>query len=73
VTEAQRIMDSLKIEQARGNYDTARYYEKKRKWLGAKIYYNAVINTLRDNPDHPYAEMALRRIDAINKRLVDTQ
>jgi len=38
--QAQDIIVGLKTEQARGALQTARFYEKKRKWGGAMIYYN---------------------------------
>src|SRR5262245_39057885 len=66
VLEAQQIADSLKTEQARGSFDIARFYEKNRRWEGAKIYYNEVV--LKD-PSSKYADAARKRIDAINKRL----
>lgn len=55
-------MSSLKTEQARGSYEIARYYEKRRKWEGAKIYYNDV---LAKDPNSSMAEDARQRIDAI--------
>jgi outer membrane protein assembly factor BamD len=64
--EAQKISDSLKTEQARGSFDIARFYEKNRRWEGAKIYYNEVL--LKD-PSSKFADAARKRIDAINKRL----
>ncbi len=66
--EAQKMIDSLKQEQARGNFDVARFYEKKHKWQAARIYYNAVVDTLRDKPNSAFAEAARRRIDAIKKK-----
>lgn len=65
VSEAQKLVSSLKTEQARGSFDIARYYEKRGKWLAAKIYYNESYN--RD-PSGPYAERAKQQLDAINKR-----
>jgi outer membrane protein assembly factor BamD len=65
VAEAQKRMDGLKTEQARGSYEIARFYEKRRKWDGALIYYNEVL--LKD-PNSSYAEEARRRIDDIRKR-----
>jgi outer membrane protein assembly factor BamD len=64
VPEAQKIMTSLKVEQARGNFETAKYYEKRRKWNGALVYYNEVV--LRD-PNSPLATEARKRIDAIKQ------
>ncbi len=63
--EAQRLKGSLKTEQARGSFEIARYYEKKKRWLGALTYYNEAY--LRD-PNSQYAELAKQRIDAIKKR-----
>lgn len=68
VPEAQKKIDALKFEQARGSYDIARYYERHGKLEGAKIYYNSVIDTLRGVQNAPLAEDSRLRIDAINKR-----
>jgi outer membrane protein assembly factor BamD len=68
VPEAQKLIAALKTEQARGSFEIARYYEKKKRWKGSLIYYNEVVNILRTEPDSPYAEAAKERIDAINKR-----
>jgi outer membrane protein assembly factor BamD (BamD/ComL family) len=69
VPEAQRIIGELKGEQARGSFETAKFYEKKGKWLGARTYYNEVVSLLQENPESPYAVQARERIDAINRRL----
>ena len=66
--EAQKMIGELKTEQARGSFEIARFYEKKRRWDGARTYYNDVVNILRTEPGSPYAEAAKKRIDAINKR-----
>jgi outer membrane protein assembly factor BamD (BamD/ComL family) len=65
VPEAQKLMASLKVEQARGNFETAKYYEKRKKWNGALVYYNEVV--LRD-PNSPFATEARKRIDTIKQR-----
>ena len=65
VPEAQKIIDSLKTEQARGSLDIARFYEKRGRLEGAKIYYNEVL--LKD-PGSKYADIARERIDSIRKR-----
>jgi outer membrane assembly lipoprotein YfiO len=64
-SEAKKIMDSLKVEQARGNFRIAEFYEKRRKWSGAQIYYNEVANAM---PDTPAGAEARKRIDAIKQR-----
>src|SRR5262249_598942 len=65
VPEAQTYIDSLKTEQARGSFDIAKFYERKHRWAGAKIYYNDVV---QKDPSSKYAEEARQRIDEINKR-----
>ena len=69
VAEAQKQIIALKTEQARGNFETAKYYERRQKWLGARTYYNEVVNLLLNDPNSPYAVQARERIEAINKRL----
>jgi outer membrane protein assembly factor BamD (BamD/ComL family) len=64
-SDAQKKIDALKTEQARGSYEIARYYERRNKWEGAKIYYNDV---LAKDPNSKFAEDARQRIDAITKR-----
>jgi outer membrane protein assembly factor BamD len=63
--EAQSLKGALKTEQSRGSFEVARFYEKKKRWQGALIYYNEAY--LRD-PNSQYAEQARQRIDAIKKR-----
>jgi outer membrane protein assembly factor BamD len=65
VTEAQKTIESLKTEQARGSFDIAKFYERHHRWQGALIYYNEVL--LKD-PNSKYAETARQRIDALKKR-----
>ena len=66
VPAAQKTIDTLKGEEARGNYEIARFYEKQRKWNGALIYYNEV---LLQDPNSPLAPTARDKIDSIKKRL----
>lgn len=65
VNQAQQIIAELKTEQAAGNYKIARFYDKRNKWDGAKIYYNEVVLT---DPNSPYAAEARERIDQLNKK-----
>ena len=67
VPEAQKIVQELKTEQSRGNVEIARFYEKKKLWQGALVYYNEAVNK---DPNSRYAEEAKRRIEEINKRTV---
>lgn len=66
VPEAQKIIGSLKGAQARGSFDIARFYEKRKRWEGARIYYNEVL--LLD-PNSPYATEARQRIDQLRARI----
>jgi outer membrane protein assembly factor BamD len=62
--QAQRIVDDLRTEQARGALRIARYYEKKRQWRGARIYYNEVVAA---DPNSSYADEAKQRIAALSE------
>lgn len=66
VPQAQKAITALRTEQARGNFEIAKYYERNKRWGGALVYYNEVL--LRD-PNSPYAAQARERIDTIKKRL----
>jgi outer membrane protein assembly factor BamD len=65
VPETQKIIASLKTEQARGSFQTAKFYEKYHLWTGALVYYNEV---LVQAPDSPYAGESRQRIDVLKKR-----
>ena len=65
VPAAQKEVGALKTEQARGSFEVARFYERNRRWKGALIYYNDVLDK---DPGSKYADEARQRIDAINKR-----
>ena len=62
---AQKVIASLKAEQARGNFQIAKFYEKYHKWQGALVYYNQV---LLEDPSSPYAAQARVRIDELKRR-----
>ncbi len=66
---AEKLIEALKQEQARGSYEVARFYEKKKAWSGALVYYNEVL--LLD-PKSPYAEEARRRIETLRVRTQPT-
>ncbi len=69
VSESQKIIASLKTEQARGCYAIAKFYEKRKRWNGALIYYNEV---LVKDPSSIYATEAKQRIEALKKRTAAT-
>ena len=60
VAEARKNIDGLRSEQARGALEVAKFYEKKRQWNGALVYYNEVL--IKD-PDSERASEAKRRIE----------
>ena len=66
VPEAQKKIEILRAEQARGSFEIAKFYEKGGKMNGALIYYNEVI--VKD-ANSKYAAEARQRIDEIKKRM----
>jgi outer membrane protein assembly factor BamD len=64
--QAQKISARLKSQQVQGNFEIARFYERSKKWDGAVIYYNEVLQL---DPDSRYAALARQRIDALKPRL----
>jgi outer membrane protein assembly factor BamD len=65
VPDAKARIEMLKTEQARGAYQTAKFYEKRKKWDAARIYYN---EALTKDPSSAYAEIARLRIQELNRR-----
>jgi outer membrane assembly lipoprotein YfiO len=65
VPEAQKAINAMKTEQARGSFEVAKFYEKRGRWTAARIYYN---DAAVKDPGSQYSEEARRRIDAINQR-----
>ncbi len=65
VADAQQIINSLRAEEARGNFHVAEYYEKQKRLDGAVIYYNEV---LRVDASSPLALQARVRIDKLNQK-----
>ena len=66
VPQVQQAIGLLKQEQVRGNYIIAQYYEKTKRWAGAVVYYNEVLQL---DPNSPYASLARLRIEALKPRL----
>jgi len=65
VDQAKAKMLELQTEQARGAFEVARFYEKRRKWHGASVYYNEVLDK---DAKSSYADEARVRLEAINQR-----
>jgi outer membrane protein assembly factor BamD len=68
VPEAQKIIAALKREQARGNFEIAKYYEKSRRWKAAEIYYNEVVNLTIGDSESVYGVEAQQRLEVLKKR-----
>ncbi len=66
VPQAQRIITALKSRQLQGNFEIAQFYEKSKKWDGAVIYYNEVLQL---DPNSRYAMLARQRIETLKPRL----
>ncbi len=66
VPRAQRAITLLKAEQVRGNFEIAQFYEKSRKWAGAVVYYNEVLQL---DPNSRFAAQARQRIESLKPRL----
>jgi outer membrane protein assembly factor BamD len=66
VPVAQNSIARLKTEQVRGNYMIAQFYESSKRWAGAVVYYNAVLQL---DPNSPLAPLARSRIEALKPRL----
>lgn len=70
VDEVRKIIESLRLEQARGSFNVARFYEKKRRWDGALVYYNDVVAKA---PESRYAQEAKQRIDVLKAKAKPTR
>jgi outer membrane protein assembly factor BamD (BamD/ComL family) len=66
VAAAQKAIVKLKTEQVRGNFEIAQFYEQSRKWAGAIVYYNSVLQL---DANSPLAVQARQRIDVLKPRL----
>jgi outer membrane protein assembly factor BamD len=63
--QAQKSIAALRGEQARGSFETAKFYERYKRWNGALVYYNEV---LVQDPESPYAAAARQRLDVLKRR-----
>lgn len=66
VKTAQENIASLRTEQARGSFQVARFYEQRRDWRAARVYYNDVV---AKDSESPLAAEARRHIEFLNKRV----
>ncbi|MBM3822370.1 MAG: outer membrane protein assembly factor BamD [Verrucomicrobia bacterium] len=66
VPDARKKISNLKSEQARGSYEIARFYEKKKRWDGALVYYSDVVEI---DPDSKFAEEARKKIEQLRLKV----
>ncbi|MCX7915847.1 MAG: outer membrane protein assembly factor BamD, partial [Verrucomicrobiae bacterium] len=66
VAEAQQKREQLRIEQARGSFQIAQFYERNREYQAALIYYNDV---LERSPESEWAARARQKIAALTPRV----
>jgi outer membrane protein assembly factor BamD len=66
VPQAQKAITLLKAEQVHGNFEIAQFYEQGKKWAGAVVYYNEVLQL---DPNSRYAATARQRIEILKPRI----
>ena len=66
VAAAQKAITKLKTEQVNGSFKIAQFYESNRRWAGAVVYYNDVLQL---DANSPLAAQARQRIDVLKPRL----
>ena len=66
VQDADKAIVALKAQQVEGSYKIAQFYEQSKKWAGAVVYYNQVLQL---DPNSPYATPAAQRIKVLLPRL----
>jgi outer membrane protein assembly factor BamD len=62
VAEVQKAIIKLKAEQVRGNFQIAEFYEQRKKWDGAAVYYSSVVQL---DANSPLAAQARKRLAAL--------
>ena len=66
VAGVQSSIVKLKAERVQGSFTVAQFYEKGKKWAGAVVYYNQVLQL---DPNSPLAAQARQRIEVLKPRL----
>jgi outer membrane protein assembly factor BamD (BamD/ComL family) len=69
VSEAEKKIQLLKTEQARGNFMIAKFYEKRKKLEAARIYYNASVSPEDGDPFGPHAAESNKRLEYLDQKL----
>lgn len=63
--ETQALIAEMRAEQARGAFETAKFYERKKRYQGAVVYYN---ESLLKDAKSPFAEQARQKIEELKPR-----
>ncbi|MCS1406942.1 MAG: Outer membrane protein assembly factor BamD [Verrucomicrobia subdivision 3 bacterium] len=74
ISEAEQNIRDLRVEQARGSLQIARYYDKKNLSKGALTYYNNVVDIfsrLLNDTQHKYAVEARERIAQLKAEVAE--
>jgi outer membrane protein assembly factor BamD len=66
VPETQKAIIKLKAVQVRGNFEIAEFYEKRKKWDGAAVYYSSVVQL---DSSSPLATQARKKLDTLKPHL----
>jgi outer membrane protein assembly factor BamD len=66
VADADKAIVALKAQRVEGRYKIAQFYEQSKKWAGAVVYYNQVLQL---DPNSPYATPAAQRIKVLLPRI----
>ncbi len=63
--EADESIKILRAKKAKTNLDTARFYEKQKKYKSAKVYYDEIVTKYSDTPS---AEEAKKKVEELNQK-----
>jgi len=66
VARAQASIVKMKAERVKGCFSVAKFYERGKKWAGAIVYYNQVLQL---DPNSPLAAQARQRIEVLKPRI----
>jgi outer membrane protein assembly factor BamD len=66
LVKAEKLLAGLKQEQSKGLFNIGRFYEKKKDYRAALIYYNAVIE---QDPKSDWANQAEKKVAMLTPRV----
>lgn len=62
VSEANMVIDELKNKQARDTYEVGEFYEKRKKWKSASVYYQETVDRFPDTASAKEAQGKLEQL-----------